>query len=338
MRANGFSEKGCAMDVSGEGEGRICRCIAEDAYAQEMRRVVEPYVNEGCSSGIMDGLYYEFYENDEPKGTIVISFGFTESCEKYHELICYMLREGYQAAVMAHRGHGKSMRECGDPELVHVEDFSQYVKDLHRFVQKIVLPRRKGAPLLLYAHSMGGCIGTLYLESYPGIFERAVLSAPMYGINNGKIPDFAAGLLCGAAILFGKKKERLFTAGGFDPDEPFESAGCDSRARHDYYLGLRRAHREYQTSGATYGWALAALRAGKRAISPANAAKIQIPVLLFQATDDAFVRAAEQELFLSRVAGSRKVTVKSRHEINRLPGKRLGRYLAEIFAFYGEAL
>lgn len=311
-----------------------CSCLTEENYEAQMTGMVEPYLQEWKASGEIEGLYYEFYRHPDPKGTIVICHGYTEACEKYHELIYYMHQKGYQAAILDHRGHGRSLREVEDPQLVHVEDFSWYVRDLHRFVSTVVLPEAGNGPLYLYAHSMGGCIGTLYLEQHPGIFCKAVLNAPMYGINSGKIPDFAANLLCRGAILCGKKKQRLFSMGGFDPQEPFEGSGCDSQARHEYYLKLRREHVEYQTSYATYCWVHQAMKAGKLAIMRSRAANIRIPVLLFQAEDDAFVRAKEQDLFLSCIPKGRKVVVKSRHEIYRTTGERLESYLAEIFEFY----
>lgn len=309
-------------------------CLDEEQYEVQMTEVVEPYLQKLGIHGSVRGLYYEFYEHQEPIGTIVISYGFTESCEKYHELIYYMYQAGYQVAILDHRGHGNSLREVEDPQLVHVDDFSLYVEDLHYFVEKEVLPGAKKLPLYLYAHSMGGCIGTLYLERYPEIFQKAVLNAPMYGINNGGIPDFAAGLLCRGAAVVGKRKKRLFTMGGFDPQEPFEGSGCDSPARHNYYLKRRRENPAYQTSCASYGWAGEAMKAGKRAIALKNAANIRIPVLLFQAKRDTFVRAREQEIFLSRVPDGRKILIDSKHEINRMPGDRLETYLAEMFRFY----
>lgn len=334
MTKGACSEKNGRGHASDKKEQSAWRCIPEETYAQEMRQVVEPYLSKYRRTGMLEGLYYEFYRHEKPRGTIVISFGFSESCEKYHELIYYMHREGYQAAVMDHRGHGRSKRQIADLTLVHVENFSRYVEDLHLFIRTVVLPESRGIPLYLYAHSMGGCIGTLYLEQHPKVFQKAVLSAPMYGINNGKIPDFAAGMLCRGAILLGKKKEKLFTMGGFDSEEPFEASGCDSPARHDYYLRLRREHREYQTSAATYGWANQALSAGRRAIAVPNAGKIHIPVLLFQAARDTFVRGREQDLFLSRIRDGRKITVRSRHEINRMPANKLEKYMHKIFDFY----
>ena len=307
-------------------------CIAEADYAAQMEQTVEPYLREHGAFDNLGGLYYEFYGQLSPKGTIVVCFGFSESCEKFHELAYYMHREGYQVALWDHRGHGKSRREVENPQLIHVDHFFRYVKDMHRIINKVVLPKTQEMPLYLYAHSMGGCISTLYLEKYPGIFRKAVLSTPMYGIQSG-VSDFAAWSFGQAAALLGKEKEKLFTMGDFDPWESFEDCGCDSEARHTYYQKLRRENKEYQTSAGTYGWLVGAINAGKGAVSTSNAAKITIPVLLFQATEDDYVRAKEQDLFLSRIPNGRKIIVNSRHEINRSGNETLEPYLAEIFEF-----
>lgn len=333
IKKNGCGEE-LRIDACADEKKYIC--IEEDRYEEQMTGIVEPYLQKFVCCGRVNGLYFEFYrqKGEVHKGTIVISYGFTESCEKYHELIYYMHRAGYQAAVVDHRGHGKSLREVEDLQLVHVEDFSQYADDLHTFITAEVVPRAGKKPLYLYAHSMGGCIGTLYLEKYPDTFEKAVLNAPMFGINNGNVPDFAAELICRGAILFGKKRERMFTTGKFDPEEPFENSCCDSVSRHNYYLKKRREHEEYRTSSASYGWALQAIKAGKEAIMPGKAAGIKIPVLLFQAVNDTVVRAKEQELFLARVPNGRKIVKESKHEICRMPGHRLEGYLKEMFDFY----
>ena len=208
------------------------QCIAEENLEQEMDSQVEPFLKQVQICGWMEvapeggesqerdvasadstsqksenapedgvaqrktaktgGLYYELYPQETKKGTIVISYGFTESCLKYHELIYYFYLQGYKVAIMDHRGHGKSMREVEDHTIVHIGLFSRYVKDLHRFVKTVVKPMAKDLPLYLYAHSMGGCIGAFYLEQYPEDFAKAVLNAPMLGVNLGGVPSWAA--------------------------------------------------------------------------------------------------------------------------------------------------
>ncbi len=332
--------------------GNFGRCLPEVQLKQEMTETVEPFLKEIRQEGRMAetepasgtyapgspfGLYYELYPQKNAKGTIVISFGFTESCLKYHELIWYFYREGYQAAIIDHRGHGKSLREVEDSSLVHVDRFSRYVKELHKFVHELAMPMAQGGPLFLFAHSMGGCVGAIYLEQYPDDFDRAILNAPMLGLNLGGCPPWAARILCDMKIAVGKGKERLFTQAPFDPQEPFEGCAAGSLARHLYYLELRRADASYQTSSATYYWGREAINSGKFAIQPSLAGRVRTPVLLFQAQLDTLVSPKAQEIFVSRIPEGRLAVVKgARHEIYRSSNDILEPYLEELFGFLAE--
>lgn len=316
------------------------KCLPEDILEQKMEEEAEPFLQRIRVSGMMKttenkGLYYELYPQENGKGTIVVSYGFTESCLKYYELLYYFYREGYQAAIMDHRGHGRSMREVEDMTVVHVELFSRYVKDLHHFVEKKVKPMADGKPLYLFAHSMGGCIGTFYLEQYPDDFKRAVLTAPMLGVKLGGCPAWAARVLCDMEVFRGKGTERLFTQSAFDPDESFEECSASSEARHAWYMKKRREDENYQTSSGSYYWGKEAINAGEFVVSRKQAEKVKASVLLFQAEYDSLVKPEPQDRFISRIADGRLVFVPGvRHEIYRAPNEVLQPYLEEIFRFY----
>ena len=316
------------------------KCLPEDILEQKMEEEAEPFLQRIRVSGMMKttenkGLYYELYPQENAKGTIVVSYGFTESCLKYYELLYYFYREGYQAAIMDHRGHGRSMREVEDMTVVHVELFSRYVKDLHHFVEKKVKPMADGKPLYLFAHSMGGCIGTFYLEQYPDDFKRAVLTAPMLGVKLGGCPAWAARVLCDMEVFRGKGTERLFTQSAFDPDESFEECSASSEARHAWYMKKRREDENYQTSSGSYYWGKEAINAGEFVVSRKQTEKIKASVLLFQAEYDSLVKPEPQDRFISRIADGRLVFVPGvRHEIYRAPNEVLQPYLEEIFRFY----
>ena len=316
------------------------KCLPEDILEQKMEEEAEPFLQRIRVSGMMKttenkGLYYELYPQENAKGTIVVSYGFTESCLKYYELLYYFYREGYHAAIMDHRGHGRSMREVEDMTVVHVELFSRYVKDLHHFVEKKVKPMADGKPLYLFAHSMGGCIGTFYLEQYPDDFKRAVLTAPMLGVKLGGCPAWAARVLCDMEVFRGKGTERLFTQSAFDPDESFEECSASSEARHAWYMKKRREDENYQTSSGSYYWGKEAINAGEFVVSRKQAEKVKASVLLFQAEYDSLVKPEPQDRFISRIADGRLVFVPGvRHEIYRAPNEVLQPYLEEIFRFY----
>lgn len=319
-----------------------CRveCLPEDILEQRMEEEAEPFLQKIRVSGMMKttenkGLYYELYPQENAKGTIVVSYGFTESCLKYYELLYYFYKEGYQVAIMDHRGHGRSMREVEDMTVVHIELFSRYVKDLHHFVEKKVKPMADGKPLYLFAHSMGGCIGTFYLEQYPDDFKRAVLTAPMLGVKLGGCPAWAARALCDMEVFRGKGTERLFTQSAFDPEESFEECSASSEARHAWYMKKRREDENYQTSSGSYYWGKEAINAGEFVVSRKQAEKVKASVLLFQAEYDSLVKPEAQDRFISRIADGRLVFVPGvRHEIYRAPNEVLQPYLEEIFRFY----
>ena len=326
----GRTEKICDLDMSGKME---IPCISEEHYAEEMAAVVEPYLFRYIEAGYYDGLYYELFPQEEPKGTIVLNYGFTESCEKYHEMIYYFHRMGYQAAVMDYRGHGLSKREVDNKCVVHISRFSKYVEDMHGFVSAKVIPMQKGKPLYLYAHSRGGCIGALYLEQYPEIFAKAVLNAPMLGIQLGGMPLWLASGVCRFFMVLGQGKKRVFLMKEFQEEEPFEMSGTSSKVRHAFYRELQKKNTDYQTCCSTYTWVNEAIRAGRRALKPENMARVKAPVLLFQALEDAFVRPQEQEVFIAGIREGTLVRARSRHEIGRGPNEVMEPYFARVFEF-----
>lgn len=116
--------------------------IPEEAnYQRTMKRDVEPYLRSYEKDGYIESydktaIYYRTYRIPQAKAGIVISHGFCEFAEKYREVIYYFLQNGYSVYVPEHRGHGYSDRIVVDGEKVHVEDYEQYVQDLHFFCEK----------------------------------------------------------------------------------------------------------------------------------------------------------------------------------------------------------
>lgn len=47
---------------------------------------------------------------------------------------------------------------------INVENFDYYVEDFKKFIDEIVIPDSRNKKLLLFAHSMGGCIGTVFFR------------------------------------------------------------------------------------------------------------------------------------------------------------------------------
>lgn len=322
-----------------EKKDKIFTCFSEEEYAEQMQKTVEPMLAKIRQSGkipVKGGeLYYELYPK-EGADTVVISHGFSESAEKFAEFIYYLYQAGYQTAIWEHRGHGRSLREGKDANTIHVEDFQDYVEDMHLLMEERFKAFAGDGKLYLFAHSMGGCIGTLYLETYPGDFKKAVLNAPMLAIEMGSCPLFAAQAVCQVERLMGRNKERLFTHGEFDPQEPFAVSCTDSEARHFYYLEKRRANPAFQTSSASYSWAANAIKAGKRAVKKENASRIQIPVLLIQAGKDNQVKPKAQQKFAAAISQNCRLVPfpEAKHECYRSSASLLEKYMDILLDFY----
>ncbi len=334
------------MGEEGKGSALLLR---ESDFAQEMEGTVEPFLRQVRKEGWLSadggpqGIFYELYPQKDAKATIVICHGFTESSYKFHELTYYFYRSGYQVAALDHRGHGKSCRTLPggrkkqpvDQTIVHIDRFARYVEDFRRFVQEVARPMAGEAPMYLFAHSMGGCIGAIYLEEYPDDFTKAVLNSPMMGIQTGPVPLWAAKVLCLAELAMGRGEERLLTHSPFNPNETFETSATGCKARFDWYQRYCVENPGYQTSSASYRWAWEAVRAGELARKKSQAEKVRARVLLFSAEKDGTVKAPAQRKFIRNVRNGQLVSVPdARHEIYREINPILGPWLDQVLDFW----
>lgn len=302
-------------------------------------------------------IYYELYrvkadcrtgtipQNDDsadktagtPKilGVIVLCHGYTETCTKYHEMIYYFLCRGYHVLAYDQRGHGRSFRETPNPSMVHACDFdAEYVSDLNLLVQKLVRRTFPKLPLFLYGHSMGGCIAARYIEQYPDVFTRCILSSPMLGIKTGGVPTACTRLLARLMKCVGLGQRYIIGQHNFRPDETFEVSSSTSRARFDRYNKIRKAAPEFQLSGGDYSWLHAALSASSRAVSRAETAKIKTPVLLFEAENDVYVPRRRIAAFCRNLPSAQYRTYPgTKHEIYSSPDSVAKAYYEEIFRF-----
>ena len=317
------------------------RWITEENYAEQMRSFAEPFVADRTETGRFERIagepiYYEHYRADEPKGVIVISHGFTESIRKFTESVYYMLQAGYEVWGLDHRGHGRSIRQNDNSYVVHVERFEDYVLDLVYLTEKLVKPAAGELPVYLYCHSMGGCVGAWTIESYPILFDKAVLSSPMLGLSFGKIP---VPVMYVAASLKGigeKRKEPLNPVESFPQEGDFENSCDSSKCRYEYYFDKRLKDTFLQTQDPSINWGKQSALACARVTSRKQTAKISIPVLLFQAGNDTVVKNESQDLFASRTKNCEFQKIPGvKHELYMTDSDVLIPYWEKVFSFLG---
>lgn len=318
--------------------------ITAEEYENAMNRVVVPFLEKykKCGYFAPDGdkggrLYYESYRRENAKGIVLIAHGFTESAEKYVEMVYYFFREGYQVYILDMRGHGRSVREGEDLSLVHIDHYEHYVSDLEFLAEKIALPENPGQPLYLYGHSMGGGVGAAVLEDQPELFEKAVLSSPMIQPKTGNVPLPAAYGIASVQTRCGHGKNYVIGHHAFQMDETFENSAAVCRERYEFYYRKRLQEKMFQTSGASYGWLKEAIRMSKSVLKEENLRKIRAKILLFQAERDDFVEAEAQNRFAQQAGGVKLVTVPgTKHEIYMSDDKTMEEYVGRILKFWGE--
>ncbi len=319
-------------------EENMVKLIPEAKYEKMMQSVVEPglaAMREEIDMPLAGGgaLHAEVYNRYDAKAGVVVLHGYTESAEKFREMIWYLINEGYSVFAMDQRGHGRSVREVEDLSVTHVNRFSDYLHDLEQFMDAVVKPRMGDKPLYLFGHSMGGALAAFALIEHPEWFARAVLNAPMIAPVTAPFPRRLAVLMCGAFCLLGRGKERAFVGKPFDPaGETYEASHMTSRARFEYYQKKRCARPELQNCSPTYSW----LRGATAVTEPLmkGAEKIVVPVLLCQAAQDSIVGLKEQNDFIARVPQGRLLSFDAKHEIYGSCDEVLKEYYREIAGFF----
>lgn len=317
--------------------------LSENAFDNHMDQDVIPFLTSISECGYLPidaargeagRLYYEIYRPKHAHGAIVISHGFCETIEKYKEVIYYFTQMGFQVYLADHRGHGRSLRDTNHPNMVHINRFEDYTDALHQFVTSIVKPKSGSLPLYLYAHSMGGGIGALFLETYPDIFQKAILTSPMLAISMGPVPAFLAKALGGVMILLGKKECYAPGQHAFIPGEKWEESGSSCKERFHYYQRKKESTPLFQNCGSSYSWAYHSLCACSQITQKKNCKKITIPVLVFQSKNDTFVKASAIKKFVHNTSTAILVPISgSRHEIYNSHQEVLIPYYQEIFRF-----
>lgn len=217
---------------------------------------------------------------------LVMSPGQGEASIRYAELFFDLKDTGCDLYSIDHRGQGTSQRLLIDPQISHVQKFSDYVQDLSILVHEIVHPWNYRTSVLL-AQSMGGAIATGFLRESPKDFSKVILSAPMLKINTGKYSQAQAKILARALILAGRGEKYAPGQVAYNPQRKFENASTKSRARFQTLVELENSKPEIQTGGTSVRWVsesmifIEALRATKNLY--------QVPTKIYQADEDVVV-------------------------------------------------
>ena len=265
------------------------------------------------------------------RGTVAMFPGRTEFCEKYADAAAHLAARGFASAAIDWRGQGLTARAGRHRMLGHVEDFSEFQRDVDAFVTLLDtqgMPR----PFHLLAHSMGGAIGLrALLRRLP--FANAVFSAPMWGLPLVPHQRLAAWALANAGGLLGLSGSAVPRSGKVaDPaSAPFERNLLTTDPAMFVWMKRQIAvHPELALGGPTVGWlrsALGEMRALAALPSPAT------PCLALLGTEEAIVDPAAVRDRMDRWPGGRlEIVADARHEVLMEGDTRRARLFDEVAA------
>ena len=266
---------------------------------------------------------------------VVMVHGFCEFFGKYHEMAWYLYRAGYAFCFLEQRGHGHSGGKLLEADVVHVDDYEDYVRDLHAFAEQVVYAHCGDMNWVLFAHSMGGAVGTLFLETFPDMFSKALLSSPMFLWRKLKAGPLLTNVIAFAAKVTHRTKTLAPTEKHFDEMEVFETSSMQSKARYDYTFARRMQDVNNRSYGASLGWGVASLRAMRKLMEHAD--RVRIPVTIFSAGNDGLVDVKSFEQFQKKAPQTKILHYESsKHEIyNALNEERL-RFYGDLFRLLAE--
>lgn len=314
--------------------------ISETNYAETMRNVVEPYLaarRTELEVPVTNGtLHAENYILPDAKEAIVLIHGFSETAAKFREVVWSFVHAGFTVFSFDVRGHGRSLRHVEDTNVVHVLHFQDYVNDLEEFILQCVRPAVGKMPLYLYAHSCGGAIGAHFLVRHPDTFSRAILTSPMIAPSAAPYPLWVGRAMAGFFCIIGKKTERAFISGPFDPATQVLETSCStSAARFDYYTQKRIADPLLQHCAPTYGWTWEAAAQTAGLMHKKETGKIQTKVLVCQAGLDNTVLNPMQDKFVSMIPGAKLARFEgAKHEIYNSTDDVMKPYMQTILQFF----
>lgn len=287
--------------------------ISEEKFSEEILKI------ENCLSKIrVDGyfdsfdgkkLYFEYFLKQNAKASVVIVHGLSEFTKKFYEIAYYLLSAGYNVFLYDQRGHGRSFRMTKNPDILHVDKFTDYACDLNEYINKVVL-KASSEPIYIYSHSMGGAVTAFYLSKWRDTVQKAIMSAPLFEPCVAKVPHSVArtsALI--SSILFGKK-HKFGTSNEFNPETPHRRSHDASYSRFNHNMDLRRNNREYQTTPMSNGWVYNSLCLRSQITKGNLPLKIKTPILLISAENDKIVELEPQREFANKCRTCKLVSLK----------------------------
>ncbi len=238
-------------------------------------------------------LFTRQWTPESPKASVLIVHGVAEHCGRWDHVARFLNDRGYAVTAFDLRGHGES---GGDR--VHVDDFDDFVED----VAAMVATLDPDLPWVLYGHSLGALIVTLYLISDREQPAAAVLSAPA-------LDDNLPGYLHVAGELIGRVAPTLRIDNSISAEQL-----CSDPTVGEAYFADPLVQTKATTGMGREGFA--AQREAKAGLD-----RIRVPTYVFHGAEDALVPVHASAPLAAVPGVERKVYPGMRHETHNEPGR-----------------
>jgi alpha-beta hydrolase superfamily lysophospholipase len=273
---------------------------------------------DGYFAGVRDSaIYYQCWQPEtECKAVLLVVHGLAEHSGRYMNVVNHFVPLGYAVYGLDHIGHGKS-----EGTRVYVDRFAEYTDTLKLYFDLIRL-EHPDKPVFLIGHSMGGLIGALYLLEHQDELAGAVLSGPLIKM---------AGDISPVVVFMGKLLSTLapkvgltaLSAEGVSSDPAVVQAYVNDPLVHTGKITARLAGE---------------LIAATQRIN-ADAARITLPLLIVQGSEDKLVDPAGAKLLYDAVSsGDKTLNIYEGfyHEVCNEP--ECHQVLSDIEAWLGQRL
>lgn len=145
-------------------------------------------------------IHCNIWSNDNPlpKAIIVISHGMAEHIDRYDEIANYFVDNGYVVYGADHIAHGKTSESIEKIGQIEEGDFIDWIIGDIKVVSENANKDYPEAPMYLFAHSMGSMAAQKFIEQFPNVFDKVILS----GTSVGGIKYSFLKLLTGLIMKF----------------------------------------------------------------------------------------------------------------------------------------
>lgn len=271
-------------------------------------------------------------------GTLCLFGGRSEPIEKYFETIKKLQLRGFCVSIIDWRGQGLSDRLTKSRRKGHVKTFSNYVKDVEIYMQKVVYADCP-APYFAMAHSTGANILTQVaaLAGVKSIFERMVLISPFYRFHIYGLKELAIRSVSKLMYWFGMGKfKATFLEGGPKEDKPFNPDNLISSdpKRMKREQNIIKANVNLALGAPTFGWLNAAFDSIAKINKYKFIERIKTPILVIMGTEDYLVSQDAMESVAKQMSGAGLIKIDGgRHELLMENDKIVAQTWAAIDAF-----